>query len=174
MSKYQEGQTALLAVVDDVEPLADRWRQRFNSSAAEGLPAHVTVLVPFLDIARLDQGELDELTALFARQDRFSVEFNRVGRFPQVRYLAPTPAGRFRELTEAVVARWPEAPPYGGQFADVIPHLTIANEQRPEVFDEVEAAMEAQLPVSAAVSSVSLFVNDGLHWHRRTDFALGG
>jgi 2'-5' RNA ligase len=174
MSKYQVGQTALLTVINDVEPLVDRWRQRFNSSAAAGMPAHVTVLVPFLEIDRIDQAVLDELTALFARQDRFRVEFDRVGRFPEVRYLAPTPDRRFRELTEAVAARWPEAPPYGGRFAEVTPHLTVADGQRPEVFDEVEAAMEAQLPVSAVVSSVSLFVSDGSRWHRHTDFPLAG
>ena len=174
MSKYQVGQTALLVVVDDVEPLVDHWRQRFNSSAATGLPAHVTVLVPFLHVDRLDQAMLDELTALFARQARFSVEFARIGRFPDVRYLVPTPDQRFRELTEAVVAGWPEAPPYGGRFAGVTPHLTVADGQRPEVFDEVEAVMEAQLPVSAMVSSVSLFVSDGSRWRHRAEFPLAG
>jgi 2'-5' RNA ligase len=172
MSEYRAGQTALLVVVDDVEPLVDPWRQRLNSSAAAGLPAHVTVLVPFLDADRIDQAVLDELTALFVRQHRFNIEFDRVGRFPQVRYLAPTPDRRFRELTEAVTTRWPEAPPYGGRFAEVTPHLTVADEQCPEVFDEVEAAMAGQLPVSAAVSSVSLFVSDGRRWHRRVEFPL--
>ncbi|MCH7231595.1 2'-5' RNA ligase family protein [Glycomyces sp. L485] len=172
MSKYKIGQTALVAVVDDVELLVDRWRQRFNSSAAAGMPAHVTVLVPFLDLDRIDEVVLDELTALFARQNRFSVEFDRIGRFPDVRYLVPTPDHRFRELTEVVSARWPEAPPYGGQFAEVTPHLTVANGQQPEIFDEVEAAMETQLPVSAVVSSISLFVSDGSRWHRRTEFPL--
>ena len=174
MSKYQVGQTALVVVVDDVEPLVDRWRQRCNSSAAAGMPAHVTVLVPFLDIDRINQSVLDEMTALFARQDRFSVEFDRVGRFPDVRYLAPSPDQRFRDLTEAVAARWHETPPYGGQFTTVTPHLTVADNQAPEVFDEVEAAMEAQLPVSAVVFSVSLFVSDGLRWHRRAEFSLAG
>ncbi|MCD0445842.1 2'-5' RNA ligase family protein [Glycomyces sp. A-F 0318] len=170
MSKYRTGQTALLVVVDDVEPLVDPWRQRFNTSAAAGLPAHVTVLIPFLDIKRIDPAVRNELTALFARQDRFSVEFGKVGRFSHVRYLQPTPAQRFRELTEAVVARWPEAPPYGGQFTEVHPHLTVANDQSPEVFDEIEAAIEAQLPLSTVVSSVSLFVSDGSRWHRRHEF----
>jgi 2'-5' RNA ligase len=172
MSKYQPGQTALVVVLDDIAALADPWRQRFNSSAAEGMPAHVTVLVPFLHVDRLDPAAIDELTALFARQERFRAAFDRVGRFPHVLYLAPTPAQRFRDLTEAVVARWPEAPPYGGLHAELTPHLSVADGQRPEIFDEVEAAMEARLPVSATVSSVSLFVHDGTCWHRRNDFPL--
>jgi 2'-5' RNA ligase len=172
MSNFQAGQTALIAVIDDAVLLVDPWRHRFNSSAAEGVPAHVTVLVPFLNVDRLDQAVLDELTGLFARHERFSVVFDRVDRFPDVVYLAPTPAQRFRDLTEAMVARWPEAPPYGGIHAEITPHLTVANGQGPEVFDEVEAAMERELPVSATVSSISLFVHDGTRWHRRTDFPL--
>jgi ABC-type molybdate transport system substrate-binding protein len=51
-----------------------------------------------------------------------------------------------RALTETIAMRWPEAPPYGGQFIEVITHLTVAHSQHPKVFDEVEAALACQLP----------------------------
>ncbi|MEV6013635.1 2'-5' RNA ligase family protein [Streptomyces sp. NPDC051976] len=54
------------------------------------------------------------------------VQFESCGRFPEVLYLVPAPDRQFRRLTQAIADRWPETPPFGGQFTDVIPHLTIA------------------------------------------------
>ncbi|MEU7862042.1 2'-5' RNA ligase family protein [Nonomuraea sp. NPDC049141] len=108
------------------------------------------------------------------RRIGLNVRFDECRRFPDVVYLAPTPDQPFRALTEAVVARWPEAPPYVGQFADVIPHLTVAHDRQAHVFDEVEAALTARLPITANVASVSLFVSDGNRWHPRAEFPLLG
>nr|WP_055505017.1 2'-5' RNA ligase family protein [Nonomuraea pusilla] len=172
--RFRAGETALVAVVEEAEPVAGPWRRRFDSFASVGVPAHVTVLVPFLDIERIDSGVMDDLRALVGEHDPFTVRFEGCRRFPGVLYLAPTPDQPFRALTEAVVTRWPEAPPYGGQFADVVPHLTVAHGQEGHVLDEVEAALATRLPVTADVGSVSLFVCDGDRWHRHADFSLLG
>jgi hypothetical protein len=104
----------------------------------------------------------------------FAVRFDRCRRFPGVLYLAPTPDQAFRALTEAVVARRPEVPPYGGRFAEIVPHLTVAYGLQAHALDEVEAALTAQLLITAHVASVGLFVSDGDRWHRRDEFALLG
>ncbi|NUP83938.1 MAG: 2'-5' RNA ligase family protein, partial [Nonomuraea sp.] len=116
--------TALIAVVPEAEPVVGVWRERYDPSAAEGVPAHVTVLYPFLPFELVDTSALAELFAAWAS---FDVEFRGFGHFPGVLYLAPEPAEPFRELTTAVAERWPEAPPYGGAFPDVVPHLTVAD-----------------------------------------------
>jgi len=169
---YQPGQTALLAVIDEAEPLVGHWRRRFDSAAAAGIPAHVTVLFPFLGAERISAPLLDDLAIVFGDHRSFAVRFGECRRFPGVLYLAPAPDQPFRALTESVAARWPEAPPYGGQFADVIPHLTIAHGQEADVFREVETVLSARLPVEARISAVSLFVNHGDRWLRHADFEL--
>ncbi|MFB9630788.1 2'-5' RNA ligase family protein [Nonomuraea helvata] len=161
-------------MVKEAEPSVGRWRRRFDSSASAGVPAHVTVLVPFLDIDRIDAAVIDELRELFGEHSPFTVRFDSCRRFPDVLYLAPTPDQPFRALTEAVAARWPEAPPYGGQFTEVIPHLTVAHGQQAHVLDEAEAALTVLLPITADVASVSLFVSDGDRWHQRAEFPLHG
>ncbi|MER6514958.1 2'-5' RNA ligase family protein [Nonomuraea sp. NPDC001636] len=103
-------------------------RSRLDAAAADGVPAHVTILYPFLDRDRLDEVALGRLIAAHAA---FDVRFAGCGRFPGVLYLAPGPERPFRELTEAVAARWPEAPPYEGRFASIVPHLTVADRQEP-------------------------------------------
>lgn len=172
--QYRAGETALLAVVEEAEPLVGQWRRRFDAVAAAGVPAHVTVLVPFLDIDRLDAAAMNDLRALIGEHEPFTVRFDRCGRFPDVLYLAPTPARPFRALTEAVAARWPEAPPYGGRYTDIVPHLTVAHRQEEHVYDEVEAVLTTRLPLTASVASVALFVCDGDRWHRRAEFPLMG
>ena len=47
-----------------------------------------------------------------------------------VLYLAPRPDGPFRALTRAVCAAFPGYLPYGGAFADTIPHLTVGERER--------------------------------------------
>ncbi|MDT0319538.1 2'-5' RNA ligase family protein [Streptomyces millisiae] len=169
---YRVGETALLVVVEAAEPVVGGWRRRFDRSAAAGVPAHVTVLVPFLDVARIDDGVLGELRQLFAAHRPFDVRFEGFGRFPDVLYLAPEPAGPVRALTEAVVARWPEVPPYGGAFAEVVPHLTVAHGQVEDVYREAEAALAGRLPLGASVHAVELWGSDGDRWRRRARFPL--
>jgi 2'-5' RNA ligase len=164
----------LLATVAEAEPLVEHWRQRFDASAAAGIPAHMTVLFPFLDVDLISAAVIDDLATLIAGHGPFTVRFEGCGRFPDVLYLAPAPGQPLRALTESIAGRWPEAPPYGGQFADVIPHLTVAHEQPPEVLDGVEAALAGRLPVTATISTVSLFVTDGRSWRRQAEFSMVG
>jgi hypothetical protein len=53
----------------------------------------------------------------------------------------PEPADGLRRLTDAIDPQWPEAPPYSGAFAEVVPHLTIAHGAGRDVLAEVERAV---------------------------------
>ena len=81
--KIVVGQTALVVKVPEAEPVVGRWRDRFDPSAARGVPAHVTVLYPFLDSGRIDDRLLGELRELFAAHASFEVRFSRVDAFPE-------------------------------------------------------------------------------------------
>ncbi|WP_246148060.1 2'-5' RNA ligase family protein [Nonomuraea turkmeniaca] len=161
--RFEEGETALIVGVPEAEPLVRRWRQR-----EIGVPAHVTVLAPFLHVSRIDEGTHGELRALFARHSAFEVSFRRVGRFPEVVYLVPEPEAAFVNLTQAVVARWPETPPYRGTFAEIVPHLTVALGSGLD-----EAKIAGGLPLTATAAAVSLMVcDDGEHWSEVAEFRL--
>ncbi|WP_199042584.1 2'-5' RNA ligase family protein [Glycomyces salinus] len=174
MTEYEVGLTALLATIEEAEPLVGRWRERFDPSAASGVPAHVTVLAPFLNAELLDTEVVEELRALFGGFGAFTVRFERCAYFPDLLYLEPTPDEPFRALTESVVERWPEAPPYAGKHPDLVPHLTVANGEEHPVLRGVESAVGPGLPVAAEVSSIGLFVYDGERWARRAEFPLHG
>ncbi|MEU4328690.1 2'-5' RNA ligase family protein [Nonomuraea dietziae] len=173
MERFEVGQTALVVNVPAAEPVVGRWRGLYDSSARYGVGAHVTVLYPFLTLGRIDAGARDELARLFAARRAFDLTFRATGRFPGVLYLAPEPAGPLRELTGAVAARWPEAPPYGGRYPDAIPHLTVADGAEPDVMAEIEADLVARLPFTAQAGGVTLVAFDGTTWRAEQFFPLG-
>lgn len=172
-SSYRPGQTALIAKVPDAEPLVSGWRRQFDTAAAAGVPAHVTVLYPFLDCSVITASVVGELQEIIGGYPAFSVRFPECRRFPHVLYLAPVPDARFRAVTAAVAARWPEAPPYGGQFEEVVPHVTVAHGQDGRVFDKIEASLSQRLPIAAHVSAIQLLVFTGEQWHEERSFPLG-
>ncbi|MFC9279089.1 2'-5' RNA ligase family protein [Streptomyces collinus] len=171
-SRFQAGQTGLIVRIPDAEPVVREWRERFDPSARAGVPAHVTVLFPFLDESRIDARVRSALVDILDGHRSFDLGFGSCGRFPGVLYLAPEPDTQLRRLTEAIAGRWPEAPPYGGRFTEVVPHLTVADGVDEAVLDEVEADLLSKLPFRSRVSSVALMVHDGAKWHERASFAL--
>jgi hypothetical protein len=125
---------------------------RFDPPAADGMPAHVTVLYPFMP---LQETSPRRLAAAFAAEPAFEVVFREVRRWPDVLYLAPDPPERFTRLTGALAARYPEWPPYEGAHDTVVPHLTVSCTS-PERFDEIESALRPGLPVRAEVRDAVL------------------
>ncbi len=171
-------ESVLLIEVPEAEPLVGAYRARFDPVAAHGVPAHITVLFPFLAPDEIGRAELEGLEALFADADPFDFALESVAEFPGVWYLAPEPAESFRALTRSVVARYPDCPPYGGVHGSVItPHLTVAQSANPVEFAtigaELKAACTAMLPIRSRAQTVLLMHNVAGEWTVRRSFRLG-
>jgi 2'-5' RNA ligase len=170
---YEAGQTALVVVAAEAEAVVQPWWGRYDEAAWYGVPPHVTVLFPFLRIEDVDSRVIEALNAIARAEPRFVVEFGSCARFPGVLYLRPDPEAPFRRLTAAVATRWPQAPPYGGQFDDVVPHLTIVHAVDPARFDEIEADVDTRLPLRTEVTEVQLLAFDGQSWTPQRRLPLG-
>ena len=152
-------QTAVIAAVPVADSLVERHRQHLDAAAAWGVPAHVTVLYPFVEPARVN----DDLVATLVRAARcvasFECRFERTRWFgDDVLWLDPNPAEPFRRLTAAVGAAFPECPPYGGAFDEVVPHLTVAERRFADLatLKGVERDVLAGLPLVAPIEHVLL------------------
>jgi 2'-5' RNA ligase len=172
-SAFRAGQTGLIVRIPEAEPAVREWRERFDPSAQAGVPAHVTVLFPFLDESRMGALVHSALTDMLGSHQAFDLQFERCGRLPDVLYLVPQPDTQLRQLTVAIADRWPETPPYGGRFAEIVPHLTIAQGQEDAAMEKIEADLAGRLPFTSHVSSVELMVHDGVEWQERASFVLG-
>ena len=159
------------------EPLVESFRRQHDPSGALGVPAHVTVLYPFRSPQDLTPAVVRRLSALFLKLPSFTAFFREPRQFPGVLYLAPEPAEAFRRLTKSVIECFPETPPYGGQFTEITPHLTVAQAGDPQQLSDIAADFERKaqhhLPIEAKVTEVTLLDNENGHWHVRNRFALG-
>jgi 2'-5' RNA ligase len=162
--------TALVLVLDDARPTLEPVRAEFHAEAvASGIPLHVTVLFPFVAPDAVPVQELERLFAPFAPLE-FSL--TRLAEFPGVVYAVPEPDRELLVLMHAVHERFPETPPYEGEFGEVIPHATLS-EGAP--LDAVAGRCESLLPIACCVHEVTLLVetaSDGWAVGRR--FALRG
>src|SRR5207247_1798174 len=87
-------ETGILLPVPEAEPLVGPWRARYDAAAQTGVPAHVTLLYPFLPPDRIGPETLRGLTELFASVAPFDFRLAETRRFPRILYLAPRPAAR--------------------------------------------------------------------------------
>jgi 2'-5' RNA ligase len=169
-------ESALIVPVPEAQPVVGDLRAALDRSAGWGVPPHVTVLYPFLPPDRIDQRVLDTLAAAVRTVPAFDVTFARTSRFgDSVLWLAPEPDQPFRALTGAVWARFPEHPPYRGEFADVVPHLTVGHDAPVDVLRGAADAIAPRLPIRAHVTAVHLLcgLSERASWRPVADFALG-
>jgi 2'-5' RNA ligase superfamily len=144
--------TALIVPVAE----ADAYYQPGND-----VPAHVTILFPFLEADAIDE---ERLGSLFAPFPVFEFTLDRFERFEDgTPWLHPSPSARFVDLSAAVWQRWPEFAPYEGAFDEIIPHVTVTVDAVP-------------LPIACRADGVALIVEseeDG-RWSTRRTFPFQG
>jgi hypothetical protein len=164
-------ESAVLIRVPEAEPLVGEWRRRFDPSALLGIPAHITVVYPFVPV----EGVQAALRGLFAEVAPCRFELRAPARFPSVLYLKPEPDAALRAIIEGVVGRFPEHPPYGGAFDDLMPHLTVAQSGDEDLLARVESQLPRGLPVEVDVAEAVLMTEreDGL-WRVADTFPFGG
>lgn len=170
-------ETSLVLLVPEAEPLVEPFRDRHDPAAAAGMPAHITLLYPFKAPAAIDRVLLDGLSDFFRSFPPFAFSLAAIGRFPATLYLALEPAEPFRTLTRAIWQRHPDTPPYGGRYADIVPHLSFADrldERRLEqIRGEFAAASAGKLPIHAHATEITLMDNGTGRWRVTTTFRLG-
>ena len=117
--------SVLIIEVPEAEPAVRRHRERLDVSAPLGVPAHITVLAPFMPPEAIDTAVLTQIGQLFADITRFRFQLDRTDWFgDQVLWLAPRDPAPFRALTQRVFQAFPAFPPQEGRYDDVVPHLT--------------------------------------------------
>ena len=114
---------------------------------------HITLLGPFVDRRDVDEDLVSTICEVLTPVRAFDFELSTVDHFGGgLTYLTPSPAEPFIQLTGMFAAAFPQWPPYGGAFDEVVPHLSIG-----EALPEAEVAMVRELlPISATADEVTL------------------
>lgn len=168
------GLTGIVVPVREAETVV---RPRAMLAAPELLPAddavsaHITLLAPFMAPEATDRGVLSELTGFFADVTPFAFRLTSVAVFPDgVVYLTPEPPEVFRRLTSQLHRLFPEFPPYGGQFDDVVPHLSVPMPDGEDA-STLRTGLHRRLPIEAHATEARLVhVSDRMHTLARFRF----
>jgi 2'-5' RNA ligase len=168
--------TALICRVPEAERYIARYRERYDPSARRNVPAHVTVLYPFMPPAEVDTGVIGQLAEIARAIPCFDYRLAETRRFPVSLYLAPQPDESFSALTDAVFRAFPDYPPFAGKFATVVPHVTVAHADEPQLC-EIEVELRIALPpgggIAAHCSEMILIENSSGRWEEMQSFPLG-
>jgi 2'-5' RNA ligase len=149
--------SALIVTIPEAEAVVAPHRALFDRAASWGVPAHVTVLFPFLPPDEIDEHVLATLGRAAATVPAFFVALDRLGWFgDRVVWLAPSPAEPFQRLTAAVTSHFPGVQPYDGAFDEVVPHLTLGHDHPVDVLKAAAEAVAPQLPIRARVDTLRL------------------
>jgi len=170
------GDTALVLLVPETEAAVRPWRLAHDPSAAEGMPAHITVVYPFLAEDALNDGVLSDLSAACLDLPSVDLRLDDFGVFPfpaegspRVLWLRPGSSTCLDVITH-IRARWPGSQAPG----PVVPHLTITDRADQTVMMQAQAAVAIHLPIVAKVTSIALMAFDGTTWVCRQQFHLDG
>ena len=167
--------SAFIVRVPEAEPCVGALRERFDPSARLGVPAHVTVLFPFMAPDLVTDAVLERARHAICQVHAFSFKLTNVRRFSETTYLAPDPAEPFIALTESLYRSFPQHPPFGGDHEGIVPHLTVAHGSRSgaEIAAvELAAALDAHGPVASICRSVVLLEDSSGCWKEMHAFAL--
>lgn len=146
--------SALVIPLLEAESVVARWRRSLDPAAALGVPAHVTVLFPWVPAADVDDGVLRDLDELVHGVPQFDVALSEVCWFGrEVLWLAPEPVAPIVELTTRTTTCWPAFPPYGGQFDVVVPHVTVGVGES-TALETAAAELSAVLPIRDTAAQV--------------------
>jgi 2'-5' RNA ligase len=160
LSRPPVTESALIVPALHLTPVVERFRLRYDPTAAAGVPPHVTILYPFLAPDQLTDGIVAEVARLLGNVAGFDYSMGELRQFePGVLYLAPEPAAPFADLTRLVSKHF-GIQPYGGAYSTVIPHLTVARSAVEDERGRIAAEIAAQLPVHGRASEAWLIAGD--------------
>ena len=172
-------ESGVVIEVPEAEALVADWRQQHDPAAGSGVPAHITILYPFMPPSQLTQESLDALQVIAAGTAPFRFGLVAVDEFPGLLWLRPDPSSELLALMARVWAAYPRFPAYDGRYPEPSPHLTVAvvepGEPQAVMRRELESRIMGQLPVECTASALTILGSDAQgRWTSRRRLELGG
>ena len=138
-------------------PALEGLRRRLVGNAAQGVPAHMTLLHPFIEPASLDRSVRRRLADVAAGHPTFAYRQIGMAEWPDAIYVAVDPEAPFVRLQRDLQAAFPDWPIYGaGAGFEFVPHITIADRQGRREPGVHEAAAWRALPRPARAESIAV------------------
>ena len=141
--------------------LLERLRRESVGDAAAGVPAHLTMLYPFVEPDRLGGAVRERIAAAAANHRPFDYRLAARAVWPDTVYIRVDPEARFVRLQADLARAFPGFPIYGTDATfQFVPHVTIAEGDGIARATEAHPAW-ADLPRTGRASSLEVIARDG-------------
>jgi 2'-5' RNA ligase len=150
-------EASALIIRVDLPPALAALRLRSDENAADGVPAHVTLLYPFGDPSSIDHRVGSLVGSIVSRHAAWSMILGERRRWPDTLYVSVEPDAPVRALQVDLAAAFPTLALYGGTYP-FTPHVTISEGEGahdPAVADD---PAWSELPVTRVADAVELIV----------------
>jgi 2'-5' RNA ligase len=112
----------------------ERIRRKEIADARDGVPAHLTMLYPFVEADGLDRRVRRTIEAVARRHRPFPYRLARIERWPDTIYVAVDPEEPFVRLQADLASAFPEQPIHGQESdLEFVPHISISEAKRPDL-----------------------------------------
>ena len=160
-------QSAILVPVPSADSVVGRWRHEYDPVAAMGVPAHITLLVPWLPPEEIGASDLAELDQELSDVKAFEFDLTHVDWFGRrVLWVAPEPSQPFLKLTNRIADRF-GTPPWEDEFDEVVPHLTVAHASDGVELVPIAADVTGRLPLHCRAEEIWVMVGGEGRWEKR-------
>ncbi|MFE6906610.1 2'-5' RNA ligase family protein [Streptomyces erythrochromogenes] len=168
----EPGTTAVVILVPDADPLLEAARRIDPDLVRHGVPAHVSLLYPFVPEPALTGQDEDGVRSLAASFPAPGLLLEDVVTAPG---FVAVPVPELQPVVDAFHARWPGLRPYGGRFgARPAAHVTVAmGADDPATAARVRTAVGSLLPLRTRAAAVRLVVLTQGGWRPRLTAPLG-
>lgn len=134
----------------------ERMRRESVGDAAAGVPAHLTMLYPFVEPDRLGFAVRERVAAVAARHRPFDYQLAARAVWPDTVYVRVEPEVRFVTLQGDLARAFPGFPIYGTDASfEFVPHVTIGEGEGIARTTDVHPAW-ADLPRAGRASSLEV------------------
>ena len=163
---------------EDVSREIDEVRERFGSARARAIVPHITVVYPFVALARTDV-VIEELKPVAAMTKPFPIVldgFNHFDGEPAVAFITVKNPKPVAELHSTVLGALEGLREGGSEFelAEFVPHVTLNDSvSRDDIGPLMSELSKVGFRREVTVDSFGLFVNDGEGWELIHQFRLG-
>jgi 2'-5' RNA ligase len=165
-------QSAVLIPVRQAEQVVRAYRLEHDPVAGAGVPAHITLIVPWLPPDEMREADLEQLADALRSTEPFDFCLSRVAWFGRaVLWLAPEPVEPFTRLVGTLAERF-GTPPYDDEFDEIVPHLTVGHATDGSELSVVAEELSAKLPIKCRADEVWVMVGDGQAWSVRRRLPL--
>ena len=175
--------SAVILVVPEAEPVIGEMRREHTPGGTRGIPAHVTLLHPFVGADRIDDDVLARLREAVDGFAAFDLLLANTARFDDgVLYLAVEPIDVIRALIARISDAFGRIPYDRFPPDEIIPHVTVvtgsaypngATSADLELFELLEARLASSLPLRSRADRVVILADSREGWTTAHELPLG-